>query len=77
MMTLQAVLYRTDRLRYFEEKRDHVRKRYEKFKKRIRPNESPLSELSRTLSDVGRELSFYDSVIDLLEKDITKGMASE
>lgn len=71
MVEIKEVSYKDDRLRYFADERNKVQKRYNKLEKAIKPNDLYLSESGQLLGDCGRELSFYNDVIKMLEDDFT------
>lgn len=69
-MRIKTVTYEEDRLCYFSEQRKIVLKRYNRLKRTKSLMISSSDELDDQLSDLGRELSFYNDVIEMLEKDI-------
>ena len=71
-MTIKETSYKDERLGFFADQRKLVQKRYDKLEKQIKPDEPYLSERRQFLSDCGRELSFYNDVIAMLEDDIRK-----
>ena len=71
MMTeLKLITYKEERLIYFTDQRKLVKKRYDRLEKAIKPDEPYLSERRQFLSDLGRELSFLNDVIKMLEDDL-------
>lgn len=72
MAELKLITYKEERLGYFADQRKLVQKRYDRLEKAIKPDESYLSERIQFLSDLGRELSFLNDVIKILEDDLCK-----
>ena len=70
MVELKEITYKEERLGFFADQRKTVQKRYDRLEKAIKPDEPYLSERRQFLSDLGRELSFYNDVIKMLEADI-------
>ena len=70
MAELKLVTYKEERLIYFTDQRKLVQKRYDRLEKAIKPDEPYLSERRQILSDLGRELSFLNDVIKILEDDL-------
>lgn len=70
MAEIKVVSYKDERLEFFENQRRAVQKRYDRLEKTIDPDEPYLSERRELLSDCGRELSFYNDVIEMLEADV-------
>lgn len=70
MVTIKEISYKDDRLGFFADQRKLVQKRYDRLEKQIKPDEPYLSERREFLSDLGRELSFYNDVIEMLENDV-------
>ena len=68
MVEIKVPTYKEDRLSFFVDKRKKVQRRYCQLEKTIK--DAPyLSDLTQIMSDCGRELSFYNDVIEMLEKD--------
>lgn len=70
MAELKLITYKEERLIYFADQRKLVQKRYDRLEKAIKPDEPYLSERRQFLSDLGRELSFLNDVIKMLEDDL-------
>lgn len=70
MATIKEVSYKDERLEFFADQRKVVQRRYDKLAKTIKPDEPYLSERRQLLDDCGRELSFYNDVIEMLENDV-------
>lgn len=70
MVTMNMISYEDERLGYFADQRKLVQKRYDRLEKQIKPDEPYLSERRQFLDDCGRELSFYNDVIEMLENDV-------
>ena len=70
MTVLKEITYKEERLKFFVEKRKIIQKRFDRLEKQMKPDEPYLSERRQILSDCGRELSFYDDVIKMLEDDL-------
>lgn len=70
MAELKLITYKEERLIYFTDQRKLIKKRYDRLEKAIKPDEPYLSELRQFLSDLGRELSFLNDVIKMLEDDL-------
>lgn len=70
MDELKLITYKEERLIYFTDQRKLVKKRYDRLEKAIKPDEPYLSERRQFLSDLGRELSFLNDVIKMLEDDL-------
>lgn len=69
MVEIKEISYKDERLGFFADQRKLVQKRYDRLEKQIKPDESYTSERREFLSDLGRELSFYNDVIKMLEDD--------
>ena len=70
MTKIEVITYEEERLNYFLEQRNRMQNRYERWAKIIDKQDLPyLSEDLQMLSELGRELSFYNDVIDLLIKE--------
>lgn len=81
-MTLTTVTYEEDRLNYFIEQKKLAEKRYVRLEKLVKPDDSYTSEIRLLLSEVGREVSFYNDVVEMLggqlsEKKRVKEMVGE
>lgn len=72
MVEIKEISYENDRLNFFLDKRKSAQKRYCRLEKAISPDEPYLSDRRQLLSDCGRELSFYNDIISMLEEDIEK-----
>ena len=70
MVTINETSYKDERLGFFADQRKLVQKRYDRLEKQIKPDEPYLSERRQFLADCGRELSFYNDVIEMLENDV-------
>ena len=66
MVTIKEISYKDERLEFFVNKRNALQKKFDKLEKSIKSDEPYLSERRQVLSDYGRELSFYDDVIEML-----------
>lgn len=76
-MTIKETSYKDERLGFFADQRKLVQKRYDRLEKAIKPDEPYMSERRQFLSDCGRELSFYNDVIEMLENDVVPKSAVE
>ncbi len=70
MVEIKETSYKDERLGFFADQRKLVQKRYDRLEKQIKPDEPYTSERREFLSDCGRELSFYNDVIEMLENDV-------
>ena len=70
MVTMNEISYKDERLGFFADQRKLVQKRYNRLEKQIKPDEPYTSERKEFLSDLGRELSFYNDVIEMLENGV-------
>lgn len=70
MAELKLITYKEERLIYFTDQRKLVKKRYDRLEKAIKPDEPYLSERRQFLNDLGRELSFLNDAIKMLEDDL-------
>lgn len=70
MAELKLITYKEERLIYFTDQRKLIKKRYDRLEKAIKHDEPYLSERRQFLSDLGRELSFLNDVIKMLEDDL-------
>lgn len=70
MVKIKEISYKDERLGFFADQRKLVQKRYDRLEKQIKPDEPYTSERREFLSDLGRELSFYNDVIEMLENDV-------
>lgn len=70
MVELKKISYEDERLGFFADQRKLVQKRYDRLEKQIKPDEPYTSERREFLSDLGRELSFYNDVIEMLENGV-------
>lgn len=69
MVEIKETSYKDERLGFFADQRKLVQKRYDRLEKQIKPDEPYTSERREFLSDCGRELSFYNDIIEMLEAD--------
>lgn len=72
MVEIKEIPYKNDRLGFFVDQRRAVQKRYDRLEKAITSDEPYMSERRQFLSDCGRELSFYNDIIEMLEEDMKK-----
>ena len=70
MVEIREISYNNERLGFFADQRKLVQKRYDRLEKQIKPDEPYTSERREFLSDLGRELSFYNDVIEMLENGV-------
>ena len=70
MVTMNMISYEDERLGFFADQRRVVQKRYDRLEKQIKPDEPYTSERREFFSDCGRELSFYNDVIEMLENGV-------
>ena len=70
MVTMNVISYEDERLGFFADQRRVVQRRYDRLEKQIKPDEPYTSERREFLSDCGRELSFYNDVIEMLENGV-------
>ncbi len=70
MVEIKEISYEDERLGFFADQRRVVQKRYDRLEKQIKPDEPYLSERRQFLADCGRELSFYNDVIEMLENGV-------
>lgn len=70
MVTINEISYEDERLGFFADQRKLVQKRYDRLARQIKPDEPYTSERREFLSDCGRELSFYNDVIEMLENGV-------
>lgn len=70
MVTMNMISYEDERLGFFADQRRVVQKRYDRLEKQIKPDEPYTSERREFLADCGRELSFYNDVIEMLESGV-------
>lgn len=69
-MEIKEISYKDERLGFFADQQRMLQRRYDKLQKSIKPDEPYLSERRQLLDDCGRELSFYNDVIEMLENDV-------
>ena len=74
---MDMISYENERLGFFADQRKLVQKRYDRLEKQIKPDEPYTSERREFLSDLGRELSFYNDVIEMLENDVVSEIFKE
>ncbi len=77
MVEIRETSYNDERLGFFADQRKLVQKRYDRLEKQIKPDEPYLSERRQFLADCGRELSFYNDVIEMLENDVAAEIFKE
>lgn len=70
MVEIKVTTYKDERLGFFADQRKLVQKRYDRLEKQIKPDEPYISERREFLSDLGRELSFYNDVVEMFENDV-------
>lgn len=70
MVEIKETSYKDERLGFFADQRKLVQKRYDRLEKQIKPDEPYTSERREFLGDLGRELSFYNDVIEMLENGV-------
>lgn len=70
MVEIKETSYKDERLGFFADQRKLAQKRYDRLEKQIKPDEPYTSERREFLSDLGRELSFYNDVIEMLENGV-------
>ena len=66
MFKLETISYEEERLSFFIDQQKVVQKRYKRLERGLSPDEPYLSERRHLLSECGRELSFYNDVINML-----------
>lgn len=71
-MKIIQTAYAEDRLIFFEEQRKLAEKRYKRCAKLVKPSDGYLSETNFLASEAGRELSYYNDVVEMLEKDLSE-----
>ena len=70
MAEIKAISYENERLEFFKKLQQAIQKRYNRLEKTIDPDEPYMSERRQLLLDCGRELSFYNDVIEMLENEV-------
>lgn len=70
MFKLETISYEEERLSFFIDQQKVVQKRYKRLEKGLSPDEPYLSERRHLLSECGRELSFYNDVISMLQDEL-------
>lgn len=70
---LIEITYEEERLNYFKTRRNHVQLRYDRWKSLVDKKDSSsylpyFSDDFELLNELGREISFYNDVIEMLEK---------
>lgn len=70
MVEIKEISYKDERLGFFADQRKLAQKRYDSLEKQIKPDEPYTSERREFLSDLGRELSFYNDVVEMLEHGV-------
>ena len=76
-MVIKEISYKDERLEFFMDKRKEVQKTYDRLEKQIKPDARYLSERVQLLSDCGRELNFYNDVIEMLENGVVSKSEAE
>lgn len=71
-MIIEVKTYAESRLEFFKTKRDMEIKRYENFKSSNALKELPPIERHRMLSEIGERISYWNDIIELLEKSPTE-----
>lgn len=78
MVEIKEISYKDERLGFFADQRKLVQKRYDRLGKQIKPDEPYMSERRQFLDDCGRELSFYNDVVEMLENGVvTRAIVSQ
>jgi len=70
MFKLETISYEEERLSFFIDQQKVVQKRYKRLERSLSPDEPYLSEKRYLLSECGRELSFYNDVISMLQDEL-------
>lgn len=70
MVSIKSISYEEERLSFFIDQQKVVQKRYKRLEKGLSPDEPYLSERRQLLSECGRELSFYNDVIHMLQDEL-------
>ena len=70
MFKLETISYEEERLSFFIDQQKVVQRRYKRLEKGLSPDEPYLSERRHLLSECGRELSFYNDVISMLQDEL-------
>ena len=70
MFKLETISYEEERLSFFIDQQKVVQKRYKRLERGLSPDEPYLSEKGYLLSECGRELSFYNDVINMLQTEL-------
>ena len=69
MVEIKTITYEEERFNYFLEQRNRMQRSFERWEKILEKKDLPyLSEDIQWLSDLGRELSFYNDIIDMLDE---------
>lgn len=71
-MTITQITYEEDRLLFFSEQKRLAEKRYKRLAKLVKPDDPYLSETRQLLSETGRELSFYNDVVEMLLRELSE-----
>lgn len=71
-MTITQITYEEDRLLFFSEQKRLAEKRYKRLAKLVKPDDPYLSETRQLLSEAGRELSFYNDVVEMLLRELSE-----
>ena len=67
-MIIKEITYAESRLEFFKTKRDMEIKRYENFKNSKTLKNLPPIERQRMLSEIGERISYWNDIVELLEK---------
>lgn len=70
LFSIKSISYEEERLSFFIDQQKVVQKRYKRLEKGLSPDEPYLSERRHLLSECGRELSFYNDVISMLQDEL-------
>lgn len=71
-VAMEVIGYEDARLTFFKAQRDIAEKRYERLQKSKAFKELPSIEQHRLLSLIGERLSFWNDIIEMLEKGYRK-----
>lgn len=71
-MKIELITYQEDRLNFFLKQRELAEKRYKRAVKKVKPDDSYLSESNFLASEAGRELSFYNDVVEMFARDLSE-----
>lgn len=70
MFGIKTISYEEERLGFFIDQQKVVQRRYKRLEKSLFPDEPYLSEKRQLLSNCGRELSFYNDIINMLQSEL-------